>query len=69
MSFREVTEMVCDICGNTDMQRHYEITLREWSTINCDYMEPRTIHFCLDHEMVKIPYHKLFEKPQETDNG
>ena len=63
MSKYIVFEYKCDICGDTDVinQRHYEITLREFSTINGDYFKPNTIHICISHNGETIPYNLLFE--------
>ena len=63
MSTKLVEYTICDICGDSDVenQRHYKISLEEFSTTNGTYFEPKAIHICKEHEGSKVPYHLLFE--------
>lgn len=63
MSTELIQHTVCDICGDGDVanQRHYEITLREFSTINGAHLWPHQIHICKVHKVAQIPLNKLFE--------
>jgi len=65
MSTIDTSDTICDVCGKSDMHnlKHYEITLRRYSTINGDYLPPHTIHICADHSLEEIPpHHLLFEE-------
>lgn len=64
MSHRIIKEIVCDICGDSSCgdKWHYEISLREYSTVICSYFDTKTIHVCATHEAEEIPYSKLFEE-------
>lgn len=70
MSSSLIEYTICDICGDSDIEarRHYKISCEEYSTINCRYFEPRTIHICKSHEAEEIPYDKLFFAPKTKPN-